>query len=122
MKGIGTDEETLLEIICTKTNEQLETIKEKYNEIFDRDLESDVESETRYCKIYKTWKKISFYFRGDFKCLLVACLAAQREEGIDSIDEDSAIEEAQELFDAGEDRWGTDEGVFTMILGENWFF
>ena len=48
MKGIGTDEETLLEIICTKTNEQLETIKEKYNEIFDRDLESDVESETRY--------------------------------------------------------------------------
>jgi len=103
MKGIGTDEETLLEIICTKTNEQLETIKEKYNEIFDRDLESDVESETR----------------GDFKCLLVACLAAQREEGIDSIDEDSAIEEAQELFDAGEDRWGTDEGVFTMILGEN---
>jgi len=100
MKGIGTDEETLLEIICTKTNEQLETIKEKYDEIFDRDLESDVESETR----------------GDFKCLLVACLAAQREEGIDSIDEDSAIEEAQELFDAGEDRWGTDEGVFTMIL------
>ena len=64
-------------------------------------------------------KKKSYYFRGDFKCLLVACLAAQREEGIDSIDEDSAIEEAQELFDAGEDRWGTDEGVFTMILGEN---
>ena len=52
----------------------------------------------------------------------MACLAAQREEGIDSIDEDLAIEEAQELFDAGEDRWGTDEGVFTMILGENWFF
>ena len=49
----------------------------------------------------------------------MACLAAQREEGIDSIDEDLAIEEAQELFDAGEDRWGTDEGVFTMILGEN---
>ena len=58
MKGIATDEETILEIICTKTNAQLEEIKETYTEIFDRDLESDLESE----------------IRGDFKCLMIACL------------------------------------------------
>lgn len=47
MKGVGTDESTLIEIICTKTNGQLETIKETYTEIFDRDLEDDVCRETR---------------------------------------------------------------------------
>lgn len=99
MKGPGTDEETLIEIICTKCNEEIEEIKEKYNELFDRDLESDVESETR----------------GDFKRLLIAILQGQREES-DEVDEDAAEEDAQELYGAGEDRWGTDETVFTLIL------
>lgn len=79
MKGVGTDEEVLLEIICTKTNSQLEEIKEQYNELFDRNLESDVQDETR----------------GDFGRLLVAVLAGQREEGIDSIDEEAAEADAQ---------------------------
>ena len=79
MKGLGTDEETLLEIICTKGNEQLEEIKEKYSELFDRDLEEDVQSETR----------------GDFSRLLVAVLQGQREEGIDAIDEEAAEADAQ---------------------------
>ena len=47
MKGPGTDESTLIEIICTKTNGQLEEIKETYAEVFDRDLEDDVCRETR---------------------------------------------------------------------------
>jgi len=100
MKGVGTDESTLIEIICTKTNGQLEVIKETYTEIFDRDLEDDVCRETR----------------GDFKHLLVAVLQCEREEGVDEIDEDEAEADAQALFDAGEDRWGTDESVFTQIL------
>ena len=79
MKGPGTDEETLIEIICTKSNEQIEQLKETYNEIFDRDLESDVESETR----------------GDFKRLLIAILQAQREE-CGEVDEDAAEADAQD--------------------------
>jgi len=74
-------------------------MKEKYNELFDRDLEEDVESETR----------------GDFKRLLVAILQGQREES-DEVDEEAAEADASELFNAGEDRWGTDETVFTLIL------
>ena len=73
MKGIGTDEEALIEIICTKSNEQLEAIKECYSDVIGRDLESDIESETR----------------GDFKRLLIAVLQAQREEP-DDVDEDAA--------------------------------
>lgn len=47
-------------------------MKEVYNDIFDRDLESDIESETR----------------GDFKRLLVAVLQCQRED-CDEVDEGS---------------------------------
>ena len=115
MKGIGTDEEALIEIICTKSNEQLEAIKECYSDVIGRDLESDIESETR----------------GDFKRLLIAVLQAQREEP-DDVDEDAAQvrlifyqilyknkifqADAEELYAAGEDRWGTDETAFTLIL------
>jgi len=99
MKGIGTDEEALIEIICTKSNEQLEEIKETYSDVFGRDLESDIESDTR----------------GDFKRLLVAVLMAQREES-DEVDEEAAQADAQELYEAGEDRWGTDESAFTLIF------
>ena len=46
----------------------------------------------------------------------MAVLQCEREEGVDEIDEDEAEADAQALFDAGEDRWGTDESVFTQIL------
>ena len=35
MRGIGTDEEALIELICTKSNEQLEAIKETYTEVIE---------------------------------------------------------------------------------------
>ena len=99
MRGPGTDEETLIEILCTRTNAGIEAIKETYSEVHGRDLESDIESETR----------------GDFKCLLIVLLQAQRQED-DEADEEAAMADAQELYDAGEDRWGTDETTFTLIL------
>ena len=33
MRGPGTDEEVLIEIICTRTNDQLNEIKESYSEV-----------------------------------------------------------------------------------------
>uniref|UniRef100_A0A8B9JPJ1 Zgc:101785 n=1 Tax=Astyanax mexicanus TaxID=7994 RepID=A0A8B9JPJ1_ASTMX len=58
MEGVGTDEEPLLEILCTRTPQQLSSINAVYNKEYKCDLEKDLISETS----------------GDFTKLLVALL------------------------------------------------
>ncbi|XP_065887191.1 annexin A7-like [Dysidea avara] len=98
MKGAGTDEAVLIEVLCTRTNTEIHELRKAYKEEFSRDLEKDIESETS----------------GHFKKLLVSLLQGQREES--GVDEGLAAKEAQELYDAGEKRWGTDESMFNKIL------
>merc|ERR1711935_732124 len=62
MKGPGTDEEVLIELLCTRSNAAIEDIKKQYDAEHGRDLQDDVKSETR----------------GDFEHLLVALLQGQR--------------------------------------------
>ncbi|XP_022089502.1 annexin A13-like [Acanthaster planci] len=99
MRGPGTDEKTIIEIMCTRMNEEIEAIKIAYSARYDRNLGEDLYHETS----------------GDFKNLMLSIYACQRDES-DEVDEDKAKEEAQELYDAGEDRWGTDESTFNKIL------
>ncbi|XP_047656409.1 annexin A2 isoform X2 [Tachysurus fulvidraco] len=46
MEGLGTDEETLLEIMCLRSAEQLSDIAAVYTKEYQRDLEKDLTSET----------------------------------------------------------------------------
>ncbi|XP_063296573.1 annexin A9 [Pelobates fuscus] len=46
MKGLGTDESTLTEIICTRSNEQLKDIQNLYREQFKAELETNIISDT----------------------------------------------------------------------------
>lgn len=46
MKGMGTDEATLIEIMCTRTNSEIRGIKEAYRRMFHKDLESAISSDT----------------------------------------------------------------------------
>jgi len=51
---------------------------------------------------------------GAYKKVLVALLQAGRpDSGVNLIE---AAKEAQELFEAGEAHWGTEESTFTKIL------
>ncbi|XP_053322420.1 annexin A13 [Spea bombifrons] len=99
MKGAGTNESLLIQILCTRANQQIRAIREAYRRLFDRDLESDIKSETS----------------GYFSKILVSLLQANRDEGLD-INEDLAGQDAKRLYEAGSDRWGTDESEFNVIL------
>ncbi|KAL7028246.1 hypothetical protein ACKWTF_005774 [Chironomus riparius] len=97
--GVGTDEEVLIEVLCTLSNNEINLIKERYQEMFKKDLEDVLIGETS----------------GNFKRLLVSLLNANRDEsGI--VDPDKAKADATELLRAGELRAGTDESVFNSIL------
>uniref|UniRef100_A0A8D2GDB8 Annexin n=1 Tax=Theropithecus gelada TaxID=9565 RepID=A0A8D2GDB8_THEGE len=42
MKGLGTDEDSLVEIICSTTNQELQEINRVYKEMYKTDLEKDI--------------------------------------------------------------------------------
>ncbi|TDG39577.1 hypothetical protein AWZ03_014003 [Drosophila navojoa] len=99
MAGLGTDEEVLIEILCTLSNVEIHTIKNQYLRLFGAHLESELKSETS----------------GNFKRLLISLCAAARDES-GRVDPNKAKEDARELLKAGELRVGTDESMFNMIL------
>lgn len=46
LQGLGTNEKLLIEIMCTRTNQQMHAIKSAYTQMYNRDLEKDLRSET----------------------------------------------------------------------------
>ncbi|VDP36720.1 unnamed protein product [Schistosoma mattheei] len=100
MRGTGTNEEVLIEILCTRTNEQIREIREAYTRLYKgRSLEKDLKDETS----------------GYFKRILVALVQGDRDES-QNVDECRARRDAEELYKAGEQRWGTDESKFIQII------
>ncbi|RUS77876.1 hypothetical protein EGW08_014350 [Elysia chlorotica] len=99
MKGLGSDEKVLIEIICSRSNAELNEIKRVYKTLYEKELEAAVIDDTS----------------GDFQRLLVGCLQARRPEAT-HFDRNRARQDAQELFAAGEKNWGTNESTFQKIL------
>jgi len=98
MAGVGTDERALIDVICTKNKHEMKMVRRAYQAIYQRDLVKDIESETS----------------GDFKRILVSLAGAGRD--IKPVDEDLAMTDAKALYEAGEGKWGTDEGTFNRIF------
>lgn len=99
IKGLGTDEGVLIEILCTRNNAEINAIKQSYQKLFSRDLEKDISGDTS----------------GHFKKFLISLLQAYRDES-QTVDLAKAEEDAKILYKAGEGRWGTDESKFNNIL------
>ena len=99
MKGVGTDEGTLIEIIASRPNWLLKQIKEQYKIKYGKELEAVIKKETS----------------GDLQRLLISLLQCNRSENT-HVNQSDCEAKAKELFDAGEAKWGTDSEVFNKIF------
>uniref|UniRef100_A0A3B4BT61 Annexin n=1 Tax=Pygocentrus nattereri TaxID=42514 RepID=A0A3B4BT61_PYGNA len=97
MKGLGTDEDTLIEILASRTNREIRDIKKAYKDEFKKELEDDIKSDTS----------------GDFRnALLALCKVGLFLNVLFSV----TLLSLQALYEAGEKRKGTDCTVFIDIL------
>ena len=100
VKGFGTDDDCLVEILCTRTNEELSAIKTAYQAMFNKSMEADVKGDTS----------------GTFQKLLVSLMNAARDAEPDQLDKSKCKRDAKILFDSGEGKLGTNEEEFVKIL------
>ena len=99
MKGLGTDEDTLIEVIATRPNWMIKQINQRYQEMYKKELIKEVRSETS----------------GAFKNLLTSLLMGNRSENRNP-NEAQCEQDAKELYEAGEKKFGTDSSVFNKIF------
>ena len=99
MKGLGTNEDTLIEIIASRPPHILKAVKDRYQQKYQRDLETDVKKETS----------------GTLQHLLIALLQCNRSVN-SSPNVARCAEIAQEIHQAGEAKIGTDESVFNKYF------
>ena len=102
MKGIGTNEDTLIEILATRTNKEINLIKERYLQIYGKTLEQDLTSD----------------LSGDLKTVMLTLASAFRKDN-SIANHIECQQKADQLFKAGEKRLGTDEKVFYNILTQS---
>ncbi|XP_014833280.1 PREDICTED: annexin A2-like [Poecilia mexicana] len=102
MKGLGTDEETLIELVCSRNNEELAEIKKAYREMFKKELEKDISGDTS----------------GNFAKLLLALVQTRRDEPSNVVDYQKIDDDARVLYEAGVKRKGTDVGSWISIMSQ----
>ncbi|XP_027880890.1 annexin A4 isoform X2 [Xiphophorus couchianus] len=99
MKGAGTEEACLIDILASRSNNEIKTINEVYKREYGKTLEDAVSGDTS----------------GMFKRVLVSLLTSGRDES-DKVDDAQAVQDAKDIYEAGEARWGTDEVKFLTVL------
>ncbi|KAM3925690.1 annexin A4 [Leptodactylus fuscus] len=99
MKGAGTDEGCLIEILASRSTEAIRNINTTYKLKYGKSLEDDICSDTSFM----------------FQRVLVSLAAGGRDQS-DKVDDSLAKQDAKDLYEAGEKKWGTDEVKFLTIL------
>ncbi|XP_061693545.1 annexin A11-like isoform X2 [Syngnathoides biaculeatus] len=99
IKGAGTDEACLIEILSSRSNTEIKEIARLYKTEFKKSMEDAISSDTS----------------GHFRRLLISLAQGNRDER-PNVDLSLAKQDAQALYAAGENKLGTDESKFNAIL------
>ncbi|XP_076142319.1 annexin A11a isoform X1 [Alosa pseudoharengus] len=99
IKGAGTDEACLIEILSSRSNAEIREINQVYKTEYKKKLEDAITGDTS----------------GHFRRLLVSLAQGNRDES-ENVDISLAKQDAQSLYAAGENKLGTDESKFNAIL------
>ncbi|KAF7666864.1 hypothetical protein LDENG_00086930 [Lucifuga dentata] len=99
IKGAGTDEACLIEILSSRSNAEIKEINTIYKQEYKKSLEDSIKGDTS----------------GHFRRLLISLAQGNRDERV-NVDVSLAKQDAQALYAAGENKLGTDESKFNAIL------
>uniref|UniRef100_A0A8C0LRP7 Annexin n=1 Tax=Canis lupus familiaris TaxID=9615 RepID=A0A8C0LRP7_CANLF len=100
MKGLGTKEGVIIEILASRTKNHLREIMKAYEADYGSSLEEDIQADTS----------------GYLERILVCLLQGSRDDVSGFVDPGQAVQDAQDLYAAGEKIHGTDEMKFITIL------
>lgn len=99
IEGLGTNDDSLIEVLCTRTNQEIKAAAEVYAQVYKKPMEQEVAEDTS----------------GDYQSLLVELCKAERDES-EIVNIEAAKKDAGILWQAGEGKLGTDEKTFIEIL------
>lgn len=102
IKGLGTDEETLIEMVCSRSKSEMVEIKKTYQEMFKKEVEKDVAGDTS----------------GDFAKLLLALVETKRPDPSTIVDQQKIDEDARSLYEDGVKRKGTNVTGWIEVMTE----
>ena len=95
MKGVGSNKETITDVLCFRDFDRLNKIKQKFKEKYGKDLVPEIKSETS----------------GVYQKVAMNILEKERSKNT-SPDLDTCKKIAEELHKAGEEKLGTNDEVF----------
>jgi len=100
MKGLGTNDSVLIEILVTRTPEHIKKIKDAFVRKYGESLEKWLMEETS----------------GDYEKYLLALATAERKGSAGAVNKEEVAKDVIALYKAGEGRLGTNEDVFIDIF------
>ncbi|XP_052068633.1 annexin A7-like [Mytilus californianus] len=131
--GPGTDERALMEILLTRTNPQIQAIRDCYNNVaspnskkkeglIDKDIEDDCSGDFKRLLVSAAQGNRSHISEEKLKNAVEELMSDGNPTGMFEVNFDKLCDinrakaDAKNLFKAGEDKWGTDEETFVRIF------
>ena len=117
VKGLGTDEETLIEILASRSNDRIRAINETYQRSLFESISHEYLDRCAFVLVYSKplEKDVKSDTSGNFRRLLISLLQGKRPETTE-VNVEQAKQDAQSLLDAGQAKFGTDESKFNVLL------